>query len=55
MAALDQEKLDSDIKERITAMESPEYDSGPRLDRRDLIVVIVIAAVCIGGMVWGLS
>jgi hypothetical protein len=55
MGTFDHDRLNEDILERIREMEADDFDPGPKLDRRDLILAITVCAVCIIGMIWGLT
>jgi hypothetical protein len=43
----------TEIEKRIEVMEDPAYDPGPRLNRQDFIGIIVVAIICLIGMIWG--
>lgn len=47
------EQINEEILRRIEIMDDPEYDPGPAMDRKDLIGILTVGAVCIVGMVLG--
>jgi hypothetical protein len=36
-------------------MESSEYDTGPKLNKTDLLIVVIVGVGCLVGMIWGLT
>jgi hypothetical protein len=55
MAQFNMEQLNQGIKERIKIMESFDYDTGPKLNKTDLLIAVIVGIVCIVGMIWGLT
>lgn len=47
--------LEAEINQRIARFESPDYDYGQKINRKDYFGILIVAIFGIGLMVWGLS
>lgn len=48
------QEMEREIKKRIEITESPSYDVGPPLNRRDLMGALVVGVICVFGLLWGI-
>lgn len=53
LKGIDEERMKADIGERVREMESPDYRFPQRFGRRDYIIAALVAAFCLGMLIWG--
>ncbi|SDJ27933.1 hypothetical protein [Natribacillus halophilus] len=47
------QELHEAIAEKTEQMDDPNFTSGPPLNKKDGIAIVVIALICVIGLVWG--
>ncbi|MBP1933358.1 hypothetical protein [Ammoniphilus resinae] len=47
------EKLEKEIEERVEMLENPAYDYGQTFNRQDVLGILVVAVICVLGLIWG--
>jgi len=48
-----EKSLEEEIESRIKTMEAEGYDYGPKINKNDVIAMIIVGIVSILGMIWG--
>lgn len=47
------EKLTKEIEHKINLIENKSYNPGPKLSIVDYSLIVVIACICVLGLIWG--